>query len=168
MIEILRVLPKCILSEWSASQVMKEDTNEVKSILIETGHLGLRDLLYGEPSLNNVKTLSYCMIYSIDLASFNDIMQEDEDLMELVINDRRNLRTRIRRLNNIFLKTQASRDQKERKPSEIPSWIIFPDDPKFANEWCSYGEYEEGFEDTTAGKIARQGWVQTGLFFSRK
>ena len=132
---------------------MKEDTNEVKSVLIETGHLGLRDLLYGEPSFNNVKTLSYCMVYSIDLASFNNIMQEDEDLMELVINERRNLRTRIRRLNMIFLKSQAGQDQRERKPTEVPSWIKFPNDPTFSNEWCSYGEYEDGFEGAV-GRIA--------------
>ena len=49
-----------------------------------TGHIGVRDLSLGEPSHNNVKALSYCVIWAINLKCFNEIFEHDENLLEEV------------------------------------------------------------------------------------
>ena len=134
---------------------MREDTNEVKGVLTETGHFGLRDLLYGEPSFNDVRTLSYCYILVIDAASFNLVFDGDDDLQEVLQENRAKLEERIRALNFVYQSAGREWEKKERKPTGIPSWITFPTKENPENELCSYEEFTNAYKKSWFGQLCR-------------
>ena len=131
--------------------ILKEDGDEVKALLEPTGHFGLRDLLYGEPSFNRVKTLSYCILYAVDFTSFNLVCGHDLQLMYEIEQHKGKLEERIELLNMVYKEAAKSWDMKERKPTEIPSWIVFPtqENPRMV-DICTYEEFMEAY-DTTCG-----------------
>ena len=132
--------------------MLKENTDDVKSILTETGHFGLRDLLYGEPAFNNIKTLSYCVLGVIDYETFTSIFADDMDLMTAVESQQKSLKDRIKALDYVFSRVGGGWEKKERKPSEIPSWITFPTQENPCMDFCDYREFEEGYK-------GRGGWL---------
>ena len=126
-------------------QILKEDTDEVKAILTDTGHFGLRDLLFGEPAFNNIKTLSYCVLGVIEYATFAAVFADDVDLMATVESQKLSLKDRIRALDYVFCKVGAVWEKKERKPTQIPAWITFPTKKKPFTDFCDYEEFQEGY-----------------------
>ena len=140
MVKTIFKSPSCTIL-----QVLKEDTDEVKAILTETGHFGLRDLLYGEPAFNNIKTLSYCVLGVIEYATFAAVFADDLELMVAVESQNLSLKERIRALDYVFCKVGAAWEKKERKPSQIPAWITFPTKKKPFVDFCDYNEFQEGY-----------------------
>ncbi|CAG7786966.1 unnamed protein product [Allacma fusca] len=126
--------------------VLKEDTNEVKAILEPTGHFGLRDLLLGEPSHNNIKTLSYCLIYGIDLQSYNEVFEKDDDLIERVEEVKAENADTINVLAQVYADLGKATQIKERKPTDIPSWVYFPTKELPHGEFCDYEEFMEPYD----------------------
>ncbi len=53
-------------------------------ILTETGHFGLRDLLFGEPAHHDIQTLSYCLLLEVELRDLMEALAKDTELLELV------------------------------------------------------------------------------------
>lgn len=54
------------------------------NILDETGHFGIRDLLFGEPAHHDIKTLSYCIFFEVELRDMFQAMRNDLDLVHRV------------------------------------------------------------------------------------
>ncbi|CAG7728316.1 unnamed protein product [Allacma fusca] len=129
---------------------LKEESDEIKLILEETGHFGQRDLLFGEPSHNNIKTLSYCVIYAIDLQSYNIVFARDLELQAAVKTKKNDYADRIRHLNNLYASVGKLYHDKERKPTRIPSWIVFPkpteERPEPFNDFCDCEEFQLPYE----------------------
>jgi len=54
------------------------------NIIEETGHFGIRDLLFGEPAHHDIKTLSYCIFFEVELRDLYNSMRGDTDLVDRV------------------------------------------------------------------------------------
>jgi hypothetical protein len=65
-------------------QFLNDKSDIPLKILEETGHFGLRDLLFGEPAHHNIKTLSYCLLYEVELRDLMEALGKDTELLEIV------------------------------------------------------------------------------------
>ena len=129
----------------------------MKSILEATGHFGLRDLLYAEPAFSNVKTLSYCLIYVLDFQDFSLIFSDDTELMTFIEKKNSVYQATVDALNKIFVLAGKGESVKERPPTDVPSWIMFPTKEDPVKGLYSYQEFIEPFNEPGGGilRLAR-------------
>ncbi|ODN03013.1 Cyclic nucleotide-gated olfactory channel [Orchesella cincta] len=143
--------------KWSYCQVYSDNLAEAKHILESSSHFGIRDLLFGEPSHYNVRTLSYCYIYEITNDQFLEVFEEDEELLDLIDDERDSRHDEIEEMYNQYSKLE--REKQADRNVEIPSWIHF----KLAKNsrgrrGLQYHEYESYFlEDRTVHPVGNFG-----------
>ncbi|CAL8137954.1 unnamed protein product [Orchesella dallaii] len=132
--------------------VYSDNLMEAKHILESSSHFGIRDLLFGEPSHYNVRTLSYCSVYEITNDQFLEVFEEDEELLDL-IDDERDLRhDEIEEMYNQYSKLE--REKQVDRNVEIPSWIHFKLKKNIkGRRGLQYQEYESFYDNFKGGKI---------------
>jgi hypothetical protein len=93
------------------------------------------------------------VIFEITQKNFNEVFEEDEELLEYVEAKRSESKEEVESMTRTISKVKRE-DQNDRA-MEIPSWIFFKKDSNDAKTQERYNEYHEFFDEFRFGKFFR-------------
>lgn len=134
--------------------VYDEDLDTPKHILEASCHFGIRDLLFGEPSHFNIRSLSYCYLYEITYDQLCEVFKEEQDLLDLFEDEKEARNDEIEALYNEY--NRVERERCVDAITEIPSWNHFrPAKDNRGRQGRRFVEYKGFFDKFSCGKLFR-------------